>query len=368
MFKKSSLALAVAGFAFAGSAMAAPSVELYGRIDLGLEYYSDDDGVGAGIFAGMDAPSGNSDEQDLAMTNGNNSRLGVQGNQTLDSGMTLAYQYELKADVLGQTGASLVTRQGWLSLAKNGHTLKVGTQDNPFYDYSAWNATKSEVHGYGVYYYTTCDMIGSLSCTFRTDSTISYTYGGGGYSTDPITFTGALHFGGDARDGNTDGIKDNMSGVTGGTFGVSATFGAITVNGAYQTSVVSEGDDFNGNLSAPSIYSVGAKFAASKTAEVGFFYHMLDRDLGKNSNKTALAVGGIYQLNDKVNVHAGFGMGEDDNDAARQLDSNIFTQVTYATSDSSHVRLELEQVSYSSDTAALEGDALIALVSLRQNF
>ncbi|ASP39413.1 hypothetical protein CHH28_12335 [Bacterioplanes sanyensis] len=369
MFKKSSLALAVAGFAFAGSAMAAPSVDLYGRIDLGVEYYSDEDGVGSDLFEGMQATVGNSDDRDFSMTNGNNSRLGVKGSEKLDSGLTLAYQYEMRIDSL-TNGKAPGTRHAWLSIAKGPHMLKVGAQDNYLTQYGGFNAQISEVHGFGAYYYTTCAMPGSMSCTFRTNSTISYTFGGGAFSGDTFTATVAAHIAEDNRKFGPEGDEQtaNVAGITGMTAGAEVNLGALAITGAYQTSMVSEAEDFEGDLTAPSVMSLGARYAVMDGFNLGFNYQLLDRDLDENSERNSWVVGGDYQLTENVHFHAGFGAGSDDDDNAQQLDSNLFAQIIYSTSDSSHVRLELEQVTYSSDTDALEGDAMIALVSFRQGF
>ncbi|GGY34289.1 hypothetical protein GCM10011297_04160 [Bacterioplanes sanyensis] len=384
MFKKSSLALAVAGFAFAGSAMAAPSVDLYGRIDLGVEYYSDEDGVGGkDVFPGMQASVGAdeveyNDEREFTMTNGNNSRLGVKGSQELDSGLTLAYQYEMRIDSL-TNGKAPATRQAWLSIAKGPHMLKVGAQDNYLTMYGGFNAQISEVHGFGAYYYNTIDMPGSMSASFRTNSTISYTFGGGAFSGDVFTATLAAHIAEDGRDKSGD--FDNTAGITGVTAGAEVNLGSLALTGAYQASMVSESDAYKeakkatagtddalGDLEAPSIMSLGARYAVMDGFNLGFNYQLMDKDTENDSGRSSWVLGGDYQLTENVHFHAGFGMGEDDNDMAAQLDSNLFAQVVYATSDSSHVRLELEQVSYSSDNKAAEGDATIALVSFRQNF
>ncbi len=370
MFKKSSLALAVAGFAFAGSAMAAPSVDLYGRIDLGVEHYSDEDGVGADIFEGMGATVGNSDERDVSMSNGNTARLGVKGSQELDSGLTLAYQYEMAINSLTNGGAP-GTRQAWLSIAKGPHMLKVGAQDNYLTQYGGFNAQISEVHGFGAYYYTTCDMPGSMSCTFRTNSTVSYTFGGGAFSGDVFTATIAAHIAEDTRKYGPEDDEQpvNVAGITGMTAGAEVNLGSLALTGAYQASMVTEAEDYDGeDVTAPSVMSLGARYAVMDGFNLGFNYQLLDKDTENDSGRSSWVLGGDYQLTENVHFHAGFGMGEDDNDMERQLDSNLFAQVVYSTSDSSHVRLELEQVSYSSDTDALEGDATMALVSFRQNF
>ena len=64
MPKKSLLAIAIASIAASQAATAAPSLDVYGFVDIGLEHYNED-GITAGsdVFPGGDAPNGNSDEQ-----------------------------------------------------------------------------------------------------------------------------------------------------------------------------------------------------------------------------------------------------------------------------------------------------------------
>lgn len=375
MLKKSAIAVAVSSAVFSGSVLAeAPSVELYGRIDLGLEYYSDSDAVGGSdIFAGMQAPQQGDaaveDERGFSLSDGNNSRLGVKGSATLPNGLTTAYQYELGTNVLNDTQGAPFVRYGWLSISNGQHTLTAGTQDNYLLMYGGLNAQYSEVHGYGAYYYATEVMPGSMAQTFRTDSTLAYTFGGGAYSGDAFTATIAAHVAEDGR--NESGSPDNVSGVTGVTVGAEANMDKLALTAAYQTSVVSESDAAkasNTDVSAPSVASVGARYNVSDMANVGFTYYVADRDTDGDSGRSVWVLGGDYQLSENLNLHAGFGSGSDDDDNARQMDANIFGQLTYTLSESNQVRFEFEQVSLSSDDDAKEGDAQIFLISLRQDF
>ncbi|MGR6871991.1 porin [Pseudomonas sp. HK3] len=363
MFKKTSLALAVAGLAFAGNSMAAPSVNISGFVDLGLEYFSGDN---TGLIAqGFNSPQGNNDERNLAMNNPVVSRFIVSGTEEHANGWTTGYRIEQEVNALNDGAGSFNTRQGYISLSKDKHNITIGSQWSPLFEYSAWNAMKTEGHGYGAYYYTACELPGSLSCGFRNDSTINYTYGGGGYSTDPFTFTVAAHIGEDDR-------VNNESGITGVTVGGAASFGQVTVNAAYVKSIVSEATGTT--VAAPSLASVGAKYRANDQLELGFNYQTVDKDDAAGDKRNSMSVGGMYNVSPDLSIHAGFGAGDDDNDS--ELESNVYAQVIQSFSDTFHIRLELEQVSAKTykdvnndGTKTLEsGDDTVAVVYLRQAF
>ncbi|WP_396588334.1 porin [Bermanella sp. R86510] len=363
MFKKTSLALAVTGLAFAGQSIAAPSVNVSGFVDMGLEYYSGD-GTGL-IFNGYNSPAqGNSDEQNIAMNNPVTSRLIVSGSEEHDNGWTTGYHIETQIDVLDDDAANgtapVTTRQANITLSKDKHNIKVGSQWSPLFEYSAWNAMKTEGHGYGAYYFTTADLPGSLAYGFRNDSTINYTYGGGGYSTDPVTFTVAAHIG--------EGDATNEEALSGMTAGGAVSFGQVTVNGTYIKAMTTSADE-------PSLMSVGAKYRANDQLELGFNYHSVDKDDVAGDKRTSMAFGGMYNVTPDLSVHAGFGAGEDDN--GEELESNIYAQVIQSVSDTFHIRLELEQVSAKTfkdtnndgtEDSIVSGDDTVAVVYLRQAF
>jgi hypothetical protein len=374
MFKKTSLALAVAGLAFAGNSIAAPSVNISGFVDLGLEYFSGDD---AGLIAeGFNAPQGNNDNQNLSMTNPVVSRFIVSGDETHANGWTTGYRIEQSVNVTDDGGPSFQTRQGYISLSKDNHNITVGSQWSPLFEYSAWNAMKTEGHGYGAYYFTACELPGSLECGFRNDSTVNYTYGGGGYSTDPFTFTIAAHVGEagpiDHDDNsNTDKIRVNDAGISGVTLGAATSFGQMTVNAAYIQTIVSESDAAkaaNLDVAAPSLASIGAKYRANDQLEVGFNYQSVDKDDAAGDKRTSASVGGMYEVSSDLSVHVGYGFGEDDN--GYELESDVYAQVIKSVSETFHIRLELERTATVSSDADgnVDGDDTVVAVYLRQAF
>lgn len=375
MFKKTSLALAVTGLALAGNVIAAPSVNISGFVDLGLEYYTGDD---AGLIdEGFNAPQGNNDDQNLSMINPVVSRFIVSGDETHANGWTTGYRIEQSVNVTNDGGPSFQTRQGYISLSKDNHNITVGSQWSPLFEYSAWNAMKTEGHGYGAYYYTTCELPGSLYCGFRNDSTVNYTYGGGGYSTDPFTFTIAAHIGEDDRssdhdnNSDTDEIKLNDAGVSAVTIGGAASFGQVTINAAYIQSIVKESDAAkaaNIDVAAPSLASIGAKYRFSDQLEVGFNYQSVDKDDAADDKRTSMSIGGMYDVSSDLSVHAGYGFGDDDN--GFELENNVYAQVIKSISDTFHIRLEVERtdtVSSDADGNQDEDDTVVA-VFLRQAF
>jgi hypothetical protein len=302
------------------------------------------------------------------------SRFIVSGDETHANGWTTGYHIEQSVNVTDDGGPSFQTRQGYISLSKDKHNITIGSQWSPLFEYSAWNAMKTEGHGYGAYYFTACELPGSLECGFRNDSTINYTYGGGGYSTDPITFTVAAHIGEDDRkydpantpNDSDDDVNANESGITGVTIGGAASFGQVTVNAAYIQSMVSEAP--GATLAAPSLASIGAKFRANDQLEVGFNYQSVDKDDAAGDKRTAMSVGGMYEVASDLSIHAGFGFGEDDN--GFELESDVYAQVIKSVSDTFHIRLELERTATVSSDADgnVDGDDTVVAVYLRQAF
>jgi predicted porin len=370
MNKKSLLAIAIASVAFSSVATAAPSVDVYGFVDIGLEQINKSGlSNGADIFAGGFSPNGNSDEQEFALANNVQSRIGVKGGEDIEGGWKGTYRMEFTANVLESGGEALKTRLGWLGLEKGEHSFKIGTQWSPFMSYSAWNTNRGESHGLGSYFYITDELKGSMAYGFRNSSMISYTYGSGGWgAASPVTATVALHVGDDDR--KVGGELTNDAGITGITLAGATTLGNVTLNAVYVQNLVSESDAAKANVSAakdlvtePAIFGAGAKMQVSKDLEFGFAYRGADRDTEENNYTYTTTVSTQYKINDKTHIHLGLGQGEDEDSSARQLKSNFFGQIWHNFSDSRSARFELEHVNYGDD-----GEALVTLVSMRQAF
>jgi predicted porin len=380
MNKKSLLAIAIASAAFSNVTTAAPSVDVYGFVDIGLEQFNESGlTTDADIFKGGDTPNGNSDEQEFNLANNVQSRLGVKGEEDIEGGWKGTYKMEYRANVLESGGNALRIRLGWLGLEKGDHSFKIGTQWSPFMSYSAWNSNRGESHGLGSYFYITDELKGSLQYGFRNSSTISYTYGNGGWGTSsPVTGTVALHVGDDSRETTGEELT-NDAGITGITLAGATTMGDLTLNAVYVQNLVAESSAAKAQLAAatndtqlaaakdlvtePAIFGVGAKLQATNDLEFGFAYRGADRDTEENNYTYTTTVSTQYKINDKTHIHLGLGQGEDEDSSARQLKSNFFGQIWHNFSDSRSARFELEHVDYGDD-----GEALVTLVSMRQAF
>lgn len=396
MSYKTPLAIAVAAAALTSTAAAAPSVNFYGFVDIGLETYSNSATNGTDVYpgSGSDDPRNranrNTDDRQFALTNSVQSRLGVMGEEELEDGWVGSYRVEARINVLDDGGAFARTRLGWFGLSKGEHSFKVGAQWSPYFEYSAWNTHRSEVQGVGSYFYITETMPGSVAYGYRNDSTINYTYGGGGFSDSPFTATVALHIAEDDReitvgaqpvvteggeaievDGEalTQGGKDelvNDSGITAVTVGTAATFGGLTLNASAIQSIVVESDaakDAGEDIAEPMIYSVGGKYVVNDQLDFGFAYRGADRDTGDDDKRQSTTLAVSYKPVKKLVLNLGYAQGEDDDKTQRQLDSNIYGSAYYQLSGSRLAGFEFEEADYGSD-----GKTQAFLFSLRQSF
>ena len=395
MSYKTPLAIAVAAAALSSQAVAAPSVNFYGFVDIGLESYSSSAKNGTDVFAngGSDDPNNkanrNTDDREFALANGVQSRLGVKGEEELDDGWVAKYRVEARINVLDDGGSFARTRLGWCGMSKGDHHIKVGAQWSPFFEYSAWNTHRSEVQGVGSYFYITSLMPGSVGYGYRNDSTVNYTFGGGGFSTSPFTATVALHIAEDGRE-TTVGAKPvtaggnpvlvdgepltqggskkllNDSGVTAVTVGGAATFGGLTLNAVGIKSIVKESraaKDAKIDVAAPMIYSLGAKYVVNDALDFGFAHRVADRDTGKDDGRTSTTLAATFKTSEKLTLNLGYAVGEDDDKTQRQLDGNVFGSAYYKLSGNRLAGFEFEEADYGKD-----GKTQAFLVSLRQSF
>lgn len=374
MSYKTPLAIAVAAAALTSTAAAAPSVNFYGFVDIGLETYSNSATNGTDVYpgSGSDDPRNranrNTDDRQFALTNSVQSRLGVMGEEELEDGWVGSYRVEARINVLDDGGAFARTRLGWFGLSKGEHSFKVGAQWSPYFEYSAWNTHRSEVQGVGSYFYITETMPGSVAYGYRNDSTINYTYGGGGFSDSPFTATVALHIAEDDREITVGDNQElvNDSGITAVTVGTAATFGGLTLNASAIQSIVVESDaakDAGEDIAEPMIYSVGGKYVVNDQLDFGLAYRGADRDTGDDDKRQSTTLAVSYKPVKKLVLNLGYAQGEDDDKTQRQLDSNIYGSAYYQLSGSRLAGFEFEEADYGSD-----GKTQAFLFSLRQSF
>lgn len=374
------LLLAVVGLS---PAQAEVSINPYGFVDIGLEHFQEQGTLkGADVYAGGGAANGNSDAKEFALTNNVHSRLGVYGEEDVQGGWKGTYKLEFKADVLQQDGYGLQTRLGWLGLERGQHSFKVGTQWSLLMQYSGWNTARAEAQGMASYFYVTDELNGSLAYGFRNDSTISYTYGNGGWGrAGPVTASLALHVGDDERRTDSEALS-NDAGITGFSAAAAANLGNITLNAVIVKNIVAASDAAQLQLemaeqaqnddaiaagkellTEPAVYGVGAKWQLNSTLELGLAHRLADRDVQQDSTTSSTSIAAQWQADRKLNIHFGLGQGKDDDQQARQLNANVYGQLCYQLTPSRQLRLEFDHADYGND-----GNVTATLFSMRQSF
>ncbi|KAA8983311.1 porin [Halospina sp. K52047b] len=420
--KKKILALAVSGGLAAApmGAMAAP--ELYGIVDIGVESFNDSDGVAANeLFGGLNSVDGTnstdgftsasrSDAKDFELSNGLQSRIGIRGSEELPvAGLTASYNMEFAIDVLdedgGGIGNAVGTRLGWAALGGDWGKVKIGSQWQALYEFGGWNTHRTDVHGYGSYYYTTSALSNSLSYGFRQSSAISYEYGSAWGHSDPFAAQitlgvgeGSDSVGGEYIGTNTDGetVQLNNSQDVANEEGISSIQAAfqysfdqrISVNavyvkefndydsGAYQEAVVNNANNTDLYTAAdarsdarsanqePQLINVGARWSVTDALELTANYTQVDLDNASDDKRDSIAVASFMDFGEGLTGHLGFAQASDDGDKA-DLDLDVYGYVKQALSDRTDVRLELEHVKYDN---AQDSSATVALVALQHNF
>ena len=398
--KKKILALAVSGGLAAApmGAMAAP--EVYGLIDIGLESLSDSDNASGGeIFSGFNSPSGDnasgrgfkggkSADKDFQLSNGMQSRIGVRGSEDLDfGGLTASYNIELAVDVLNESGGStdgtgVSTRLGWAALGGDWGKVKVGSQWQALYEFGGWNTHRTDVHGYGSYFYTTGvlnnaesgDATGSVGYGFRQSSAISYQYGSAWGHSDPFAFNVTLGIGEGERTAGGDTVT-NEEGVSSVQMAGQYSFDQrISVNAVYvrefndyDTAGTAVGGIVNNEVE---LMNVGGRWSVTDALELGVNYTQVDTDNADGDKRDSLAIASFMDFGEGLSGHLGLANGSDDRDdtsfSGRDIDLNAYGFVKQALSDRTNVRLEFEHVKY--DGYLDDADATLAMVALQHRF
>lgn len=380
--KKKILALAVSGGLVAApmGAMAAP--EVYGLIDIGVEHYTDSNGVGDEIFEGNNAPNSNSDNRDFTLSNGMQSRIGVRGSEELGvAGLTASYTLEFTADVLeedgGGTGDAFGTRLGWAALGGDWGKVKVGSQWQALYEFGGWNTHRTDVHGYGSYFYTTGELSNSQSFGFRQDSAISYEYGSAWGHSDPFAAQVTLGVGEGEATSAGDSVQ-NEEGIT----SLQAAFQysiaqQVSVNAVYATEFNTYDTTLSyANTSAtalnqePELINVGGRWSVTDALELGVNYTNVDLDNAGDDKVDSIALASFMDFGNGLSGHLGVAQASDDRDSERDMDLNVYGFIKQALSDRTNIRLELETIDYddAEDGSDDGGQATVALVALQHSF
>jgi len=398
--KKSLIAVAVAG-AVGAPMSAAQAAEAYGFVFAGVDTNTSVEGFSTAAAQGGAAPgfgisgvpnvfagSFTRPTEQTFLGDTAETRFGFKGSEDLGNGMTASYQFEfglVTESFGGQTtsGGSVAedtvpqTRLAWVALGGDWGEVKLGTQWSVAYEYMGWNVFRSRGHGGASWYRmfnggwgNISDGRGSFTALtpdnpsgLRIDNAVAYTYGGGGYSSDPFTFTVEARL--DHQDnGDTGAADDREEGIDQISIGAQGTVGDFTING-FISQAMRDGDSGgapNGDRE-PSIAAVGGRWnGPSTTVGLAIMQTDIDADVatfaGSDVDPDGDPFGVIVEAtHDFGNGWSGMAMvgTVDGDDAIHDMESNFFLQVDYAFSSRTHFQIEFEHAELDSeDNAACE--------------
>jgi predicted porin len=359
MFKKTAIALAVAGAYGASVPAQAVTVgqdgtnEVYGFVNISMDYsHVKNGGNGGNIFLPNTNPK-DSSESSFQMGDQANSRFGFKGMQDLGNGLSAGYRIEIGMGTSAYNrGAPTEDTSHWdkrlayVELKGNFGDIKAGNQWGELYSYLGYNTVRSFGFG-GSTWYEQTRHLNYDGYGLRVSDALDYTYGSGGYGSDPFTFSVQGIFappnntiggsGGNEHVNDANGNPvDNTNTLDAITVAGAATFGGVTINAAYYT------ENNPGNLPQPKLWGIGARFAVTDALYLGGTFMELDRDLpaGQSQDKPqTIDLHADYSFGGGLSGMLGYGHGK--NDSEGDLDS-FFLQLAKDLGSGTHLYIEAE--------------------------
>lgn len=337
--KKSLIAVAVAG-AVGAPMSAAQAAEAYGFINVGVDVVSKDGGgINTGAIPGGFSPdiifAGGTDGS-VHLSDTPESRFGFKGSEDLGNGLTAGYRFEfgIGTDAFGGGATNedsvVNTRLSNVSLSGDFGMVKLGTQWGTLYEYLGWNVFRSSGHGGAGWYYATRPLTNDTS-GLRVSDAITYTYGSGGYGSDPFTFSVQGMMNPDTGTGTAENDETLDALVLAGQ----GTFGDISVNAVSYTE-----NDSSAGAREPSLTGVGVRWNAGDLY-VGGNFTVTDLDLSGVDDFEVLQVLATYDMGGGNSGMAGFSSGDSgDNDIDL---SGVFLQFAHQLSSRTQFFVEVEQ-------------------------
>jgi len=369
---KSLIALAVTG-AFVAP-MSASAAEVYGRVNLGIQSVNDD---GVAVYG---------QDEGLGMKNVS-SRFGVQGDEDLGNGLTAIYKYEFSVNARNAGGFAANNRLSYVGLEGDFGTLKLGRVWSAWYNYLGWNTDRSQFWG-GTGYYGyqggntfrpgANSRFTTAPANTRASNTVQYTFGGGGYSSDPFTFTvetqmdpTATAAGGSADgaslgtdldgDGNTDEADPTSFDTI--TAAAQGTFGPVSINGAYRQAY----SDNNAVDAEPNQLGVGARFN-SGPFYLGGSYITTDPDVNGGSEPDMVEVLGTYDFGNGLSTQLSVSQYDDDNQDDQGNTTGVYALVNMAVSSRTNVYTEFQRLDVDGGNNNPDTTPRVLLVGLGHSF
>ena len=338
MYRNKTLALMISAAAL--TPVSAQAVDIFGFINVGIENTSIS-GAGAvnEIFAtGVD---GSTHGQDIAET-----RFGFKDSRELPNGMTGSFKIEMgigtsdAAEGGTYEDSTPTTRIAQVALSGDFGTVTVGNQWGILYEYLGWNIYRTHGHGGGTWYHTT-QHINDDAYGLRVQNAFTYTYGGGGYSTDPFTFSVQVVAEPDTP--TNDEFMDAV--VLAGAY----TTGNLTIN------AVSYSESDGSGAAEPSLIGLGARYNISSDTYVGGTYMTVDNDQGADLSSLNI----LLTQNFGNGLSGMIGYGFSDADAPLlELNSNLLLQLEkdYGEGLVTYIEIETAELSNGDETQIIAGN------------
>jgi len=331
MFKKTAIALAVAGAYGASLPAQAQETEsgFYGFVNVSVDYAKEKNG---GNPSNMFLPP-NSDG-DIHLGDQANSRFGFRGTTDLGNGMTAGARIEIGMGTsafnrgsVREDAANWDKRLAWVDLSGAFGTLKLGNQWGTLYEYLGYNTFRS--HGFGAsMWYEATKELNYDTYGLRVSDAVEYTYGSGGYGSDPFTFTAQGIF--DQRNDDPNMGDETLDAYT---LAGAATFGNVTINAAYY------GENNPGGVAEPSLMGVGARFNVTDALLLSGTYMNVDRDVAGSDDVSTIDLHGEYDFGNGLSGMVGYGMSSDDDNGDLDM---IFLQLNKNLGAGTDIYVEFE--------------------------
>lgn len=353
MFKKTAIALAVAGAYGASLPVQAQETEssFYGFVNVSVDYADvENGGVGSNIF--LPAAS----DGDIHLGDQANSRFGFRGSTDLGNGLTAGARVEIGFGTsAGSRGSVREDAEPWdkrlafVDLSGDFGKLTLGNQWGQLFSYLGSTTFKSYGFG-GASWYESTRHLNYDAFGLRVSDAIDYTYGSGGYGTDPFTFSAQGIFDQNGDQSTSDETLDAY------TLAGAATFGGVTLGAAYY------GENNGAAEAEPSLIGVSARFNVTDAFGLGGRWTTVDRDNGTDDPDTIAAIA-TMDFGGGLSGMLGGGVGSDDTDGDL---TTFFAQVNKNLGAGTNMYLEIENASR--DTAGADPESTVVAVGMIKNF
>lgn len=374
MFKKTAIAVAVAGaVSVPVSALAdghsdhdhgGPTV--YGFVNIGVENLSisgqgdgkifGDGGTSSLVFGtGVD---GSTHANDIA-----NTRFGFKGSKDLGNGLSSSYKIEIGTGTTsGGRGGPVEDAAPWdkrlaqIGISGGFGSLTLGNQWGLLYEYLGWNVYRFDGHG-GAAYYDTTRLMRDDAYGLRVSNAYTYKYGGGGYSSDPFTFSVQAILNPDEAPGGNDETVDSL------TVGAAVSFGPVTLTGL----VMNQNDGIPG-AAEPSLKGFGVRYQATDSLYLGASHINVDRDTPSThpDDAKSLSLTASYDFGGGVSGMLVLGSSETGQSGVGDSDS-MAIQVQKALGSATKVYLEWETADRDLGAAG-EHETTVLSVAVKSSF